>query len=59
MTSWVCTAVVSVALKVRTSPLEPRAILVQMPNGLEDEWPQQEQLYKRFDWAAIRKMVNP
>lgn len=45
--------------KVRTSPFEPRAILVQMPNGHKDEWPQQEQLYKQFDWAALRKMVNP
>jgi hypothetical protein len=30
-----------------------------MPNGYKEEWPQQEQLYKQFDWAAIKKMVNP
>jgi hypothetical protein len=26
------------------------------PHG---RWPQQEALYKQFDWAALKKMVNP
>ena len=41
------------------SPLEPRAIVVRVPNVFKPYWPQQEQLYKQLDWAAIRKMVNP
>jgi hypothetical protein len=43
----------------RTSPLEARAILVSMPGACKEERPQQEQLYKQFDWAALKKMVNP
>ncbi|HEX8030221.1 MAG TPA: hypothetical protein VF491_17225 [Vicinamibacterales bacterium] len=42
-----------------TSPFEPRAILVSMPVGHKDERPQQAQLYKQFDWAALKKMVAP
>ena len=45
--------------RARTSPFEPRAILVSMQNGYKELWPQQEQLYKQFDWAALKKMVNP
>ena len=45
--------------RARTSPLEPRAILVSMPNGYKELWPQQEQLFKQFDWTALKKMVNP
>jgi hypothetical protein len=45
--------------RVRSSPFEPRAILVSMPNGYKELWPQQEALYKQFDWAAIKKMVSP
>ena len=45
--------------RARTSPLEARAILVSMPNGYKELWPQQEALYKQFDWAALKKMVNP
>jgi hypothetical protein len=44
--------------RARTSPLEPRAILVSMPGGYKELRPQQEQLYKQFDWAALKKMVN-
>lgn len=43
----------------RASPLEPRAILVAMPGGYKELRPQQEQLYRQFDWAALKKMVNP
>lgn len=41
------------------SPFVPRAILVRMPNAHKELWPQQEQLYKQLDWAAIKRMVNP
>ena len=41
------------------SPLEPRAILVRMPNAYEEFRPQQAALYKQLDWAAIKRMVNP
>ena len=44
--------------RVAGSPVQPRAILVRMPNAYKEYWPQQEQLYKQLDWAAIRKMVN-
>ena len=40
------------------SPVQPRAILVRMPNAYKEYWPQQEQLYKQLDWAAIKRMVN-
>jgi len=45
--------------RTRTSPVEARAILVSMPGGYKELRPQQEQLYKQFDWAALKKMVNP
>jgi len=45
--------------RVRSSPLEPRAILVGMPNGYKELWPQQEALYRQFDWAALKRIVNP
>jgi hypothetical protein len=41
------------------SPLEARAILVRMESAFKPYRPQQEQLYKQLDWAAIKKMVNP
>jgi hypothetical protein len=40
------------------SPLEPRAILVHMPNAFKEYWPQQKQAYEQLDWAAIKQMVN-
>jgi hypothetical protein len=40
------------------SPVQPRAILVRMPNAYKEYWPQQEQLYRQLDWAAIKQMVN-
>lgn len=45
--------------RTRASPVEARAILVSMPGGHKELRPQQEQLYKQFDWAALKKMVNP
>lgn len=42
-----------------TSPLEPRAILVSLPGAYTHNRPQQAELYKQLDWAAIKKMVNP
>lgn len=40
------------------SPLQPRAILVRMPAAYTEFRPQQQQLYKQLDWAAIKSMVN-
>jgi hypothetical protein len=45
--------------RARTSPLEPRAILVSLPGAYTHNRPQQAELYKQLDWAAIKKMVNP
>jgi hypothetical protein len=45
--------------RVRSSPVEPRALLVHMPGSHKVLRPQQAQLYKQMDWAAIKKMVNP
>lgn len=45
--------------RARRSPVEPRAVLVLMPNSYKELWRQQEQLYTQLDWAAIKKMVNP
>ena len=45
--------------RARRSPLEPRAVLVRMPNAHKELWPQQEQLYRQLDWAAIKRLVNP
>ena len=42
----------------RSDSVEPRAILVGMPGGYKELWPQQEALYKQFDWAALKKMVG-
>lgn len=44
--------------RTKTSPLEARAILVSMPGGYKELRPQQAQLYRQFDWAALKKMVN-
>lgn len=44
--------------RAASSPLEPRAILVRMPNARKDDRSQQAELYKQLDWAAIKKMVN-
>ena len=40
------------------SPLEPRAIVVRMPNARQEDRSQQAELFKQLDWAAIKKMVN-
>jgi hypothetical protein len=45
--------------RVRTSVLEPRAILVSLPGAYMHNRPQQAEFYKQLDWAAINKMVNP
>ena len=45
--------------RTRTSPLEPRAILVSLPGAYTHNRPQQAELYKQLDWAAIKKIVNP
>ena len=45
--------------RARASVLEPRAILVSMPGAYMHNRPQQAELYKQIDWAAINKMVNP
>ena len=45
--------------RARTSPLEPRAVLVSLPGAYPHNRPQQAEFYKQLDWAAIKKMVNP
>ena len=44
--------------RAANSLLEPRAIVVRMPNARKEDRSQQAELYKQLDWAAIRKMVN-
>jgi len=44
--------------RVVGSPVQPRAIIVRMPNAYKEYWPQQEQLYRQLDWAAIKRMVH-
>jgi hypothetical protein len=44
--------------RATSSPLQPRAILVRLPNAREEDLSQQAELFKQLDWAAIRKMVN-
>ena len=45
--------------RATTSPLEPRIVLVHMPAAYPEYRPQQTELYKTLDWAAIKKLVNP
>ena len=40
------------------SPVQPRALIVKMPNAYPEYRAQQAELYKQLDWAAIKKMVN-
>jgi hypothetical protein len=44
--------------RTRTSPLEPRAVLVSLPGAYIHNRPQQAEFYKQLDWAAIKKLVN-
>lgn len=41
-----------------TSVAEVRAILVRLPGVYKEARPQHEQLFRQFDWAAVKQMVS-
>ena len=43
--------------RVRRSPAEVRAILVRIPNALAEAKSQHEQMYREFDWAALKALL--
>ena len=45
--------------RARTSPLEPRLVLVSLPHNYRALDDLNRQLYREFDWAAIKALVNP
>ncbi len=45
--------------RARTSPFEPRALLVTMPGAYKELKAQHWQLYRELDWAAVKRLVNP
>lgn len=45
--------------RARTSPVEVRAILVRMPNALRDMKALHHQLFREFDWEALKRLVSP
>jgi hypothetical protein len=45
--------------RARQSPVEPRAVLVRMPNAYTQLKEQHMQLYRELDWAAVKRLVNP
>jgi len=45
--------------RARTSPVVVRAILVRMPNARREMKTVHHQLFREFDWAALKRMVKP
>lgn len=44
--------------RARKSPVEVRAILVLMPNRMQDEVREQHlKMYQQFDWAALKRLL--
>ncbi len=44
--------------RARQSPVEPRMVLVRMPNAYKELKEQHMQLYRELDWAAVKQLVN-
>jgi hypothetical protein len=44
--------------RTRTSPVEVRAILVEIPNPYRQRQTQHRQLYEQFDWAALKRLLG-
>ena len=44
--------------RARRSPFEPRAVLVHLLIGWEQLMPVYQQMYRDFDWAGVKRLVN-
>jgi hypothetical protein len=44
--------------RARSSPFEPRAVLVRMPNPHKEMTAQHQQMFKDFDWAALKRLLD-
>jgi len=44
--------------RARSSPFEPRAVLVRLPNPHKEMTAQHQQMFRDFDWAAIKRLVD-
>jgi hypothetical protein len=45
--------------RARTSPFEPRLLLVRLAHNYEVLNDLNRQIYRELDWAALKAMVNP
>jgi hypothetical protein len=45
--------------RARTSPLEPRVIVVNLPHNFKQLDAVNRQMYREFDWAALKRLVSP
>lgn len=45
--------------RARSSPFEPRAVLVRMRTPHKEMTAQHQQLFKDLDWAALKRLVDP
>ena len=45
--------------RARTSPFEPRLIVVYLPHNYKELDAVNRQMYREFDWAALKRLVNP
>jgi hypothetical protein len=44
----------------RRSPVEPRAVLVRIPQSMYKELEaERRQMFREFDWAALKRTVSP
>lgn len=44
--------------RARRSPVEPRAVLVQMPNTYPELKAQHWQMYREFDWDGLKRLLD-
>jgi hypothetical protein len=44
--------------RARQSPVEPRSMLVIMPNAYKELKDQHLQLYRELDWAAVKRLLK-
>jgi hypothetical protein len=44
--------------RARTSPLEPRLVVVWLPHNYKELDAVNRQMYREFDWAALKALVN-
>jgi len=44
--------------RARRSSAEVRAILVRIPNAYREMKSQHEQMYREFDWAALKALLS-